>query len=66
VYTGDDYTFRSSKGGRVSLGAALDVKVWRLILHGGAGVASLGTGDASAYPTIKDSVYIDLNVKFAK
>lgn len=66
VYTGDDYTLRSSKGGRVSLGAALDVKVWRLILHGGAGVASLGTGESSAYPTIKDSVYIDLNVKFAK
>jgi hypothetical protein len=35
-----------------------------IITHAGAGVASLLTG--GAYPTIRDSVYIDLNVKYAK
>jgi hypothetical protein len=64
IYTGDDYTFRSSKGGRVALGAALDVKLGPILTHLGAGSASLGTG--GLYPTISDSVYIDLNVKYAK
>jgi hypothetical protein len=66
VYTGDDYTFRSSKGGRVTAGGAIDVKIGPILAHAGAGVASLGTGDASMYPTIADSVYVDLNVKYAK
>ena len=65
IYTGDDYTFRSSKGGRVAAGAALDVKIGPILAHAGAGVASLGTGDSSAYPTIRDAVYIDLNAKYA-
>ena len=66
VYTGDDYTFRSSKGGRVTAGGAIDVKIGPILAHAGAGVASLGTGEASMYPTIADSVYVDLNVKYAK
>jgi hypothetical protein len=66
VYTGDDYTFRSSKGGRVSAGGAIDLKIGPILAHAGAGVASLGTGEASIYPTIGDSVYVDLNVKYAK
>lgn len=64
IYTGDDYTFRSSKGGRVALGAAIDVKLGPIVTHLGAGSASLGTG--GKYPTIRDSVYFDLNVKYVK
>jgi len=64
MYTGDDYTFRGSKGGRLQTGAALDLKIGPILAHVGAGAASLLTG--GAYPSIKDSVYIDLNVKYAK
>lgn len=35
-----------------------------ILAHAGAGVASLLTG--GAYPTIRDSFYVDLNVKYAK
>jgi hypothetical protein len=66
VNTGDDYTFRSSKGGRVSTGVALDLKIGPILAHAGAGFASLGTGESSAYPTIGDSLYVDINAKFAK
>ncbi len=66
VYTGDDYTLRSSKGGRVALGAAIDVKIGPIVTHLGAGAASLGTGPSSMYPTIRDAMYFDLNVKYAK
>jgi hypothetical protein len=64
VFTGDDYSFRPSRGGRIYAGGALDVKIGPIIAHAGAGVASLLTG--GLYPTIKDSFYIDLNVKYAK
>lgn len=66
VFTGDDISLRAKNGGRVYLGAALDVKIGRIITHLGAGFASLLTDEMGAYPTIKDSVYLDLNVKFAK
>jgi hypothetical protein len=66
VNTGDDYTFRSSKGGRVSTGVALDLKIGPILAHAGAGFASLGTGESSMYPTIGDSMYVDINAKFAK
>jgi hypothetical protein len=64
VYTGDDFTFRGSKGGRLALGAAIDLKIGPIITHAGAGAASLLTG--GVYPEISDSLYIDLNVKYAK
>ena len=64
VFTGDQYSFSAVDGGRIYLGGALDVKISRIIVHAGAGVASLLTG--GAYPTIADSIYFDLNVKFAK
>lgn len=64
VNTGDDYSFSGSKGGRISTGAALDLKIGPMLLHGGVGVASLLTG--GMYPTISDSFYIDLNAKYAK
>ncbi len=64
VYTGDDFSFSGDDGGRIALGAALDVKIGPIIVHAGSGFASLLTG--GFYPTIGDSLYIDLNVKFAK
>lgn len=64
IYTGDDYSFSGDNGGRISTGASLTLKLGPILAHAGAGVASLLTG--GAYPTIRDSVYIDLNVKYAK
>jgi hypothetical protein len=64
MYTGDDYSGKGKNGGRLQTGAALDLKIGPILTHLGAGAASLLTG--GAYPTIRDSVYIDLNVKYAK
>jgi hypothetical protein len=64
VNTGDNYSFSGDKGGRIATGAALDLKIGPMLLHGGVGVASLLTG--GLYPTISDSFYIDLNAKYAK
>jgi hypothetical protein len=64
IFTGDDYSFRGKNGGRIAAGGAIDLKVGKIITHAGAGVASLLTGPA--YPTISDSFYVDLNVKYAK
>ncbi len=68
VYTGDGFKLGATDGGRISLGAAIDVKIGKVIAHVGAGVASLLTSEemGSAYPTISDSVYVDINAKFAK
>lgn len=66
VFTGDDASFKPSNGGRIYAGGALDLKISKIILHGGAGVASLLAGADSLYPTISDSIYIDLNVKYAR
>ena len=64
IYTGDDYSFGGSKGGRISAGASLTLKIGPILAHAGLGVASLLTG--GLYPSIRDSVYVDLNVKYAK
>jgi hypothetical protein len=40
------------------------VKIGPILAHAGAGVASLLTG--GMYPTISDSVYIDVNAKYVK
>jgi hypothetical protein len=64
VFTGDDYSFSGGKGGRIAAGGSLTVKLGPIIAHAGAGFASLLTG--GLYPTVRDSVYIDLNVKYAK
>ncbi|HVK83151.1 MAG TPA: hypothetical protein VM513_03540 [Kofleriaceae bacterium] len=66
VFTGDDVSLRPSNGGRIYLGAAVDVKIGPIITHVGAGFASLLTDEMGLYPTIGDSVYLDLNVKYAK
>jgi hypothetical protein len=64
IYTGDDYAFGGASGGRIATGASLDVKIGKLITHVGAGFASLLTGPL--YPTRSESLYLDVNVKFAK
>ncbi|MGE0868317.1 MAG: hypothetical protein AB7P03_07140 [Kofleriaceae bacterium] len=64
IYTGDDYSFGASDGGRIAAGGALDIKVGPVITHAGIGVASLLTG--GMYPTIGESMYVDVNVKYAK
>ena len=66
VYTGDDYSFSSDNGGRIATGASLDLKIGPMLLHAGAGFASLITGVGGFYPTIGDSFYVDLNAKYAK
>jgi hypothetical protein len=66
VYTGDDYAFSGDEGGRISAGASITLKIGHYAFHAGAGVASLLTGEDTAYPTIGDSVYFDLNVKYVK
>ena len=64
IYTGNDYSFGGDSGGRIATGGSLTVKIGPIVAHAGAGFASLLTG--GLYPTIGDSLYIDLNVKFAK
>lgn len=64
VYTGPGYSFSGDGGGRITAGGSLTVKIGPILAHAGAGVASLLTG--GEYPTIGDSMYIDLNVKYAK
>jgi hypothetical protein len=70
IATGDDYSMRGKNGGRLGAGVALDVKIGPILGHLGTGFASLLTGDPmttqAAYPSIMDSVYFDLNVKYAK
>jgi hypothetical protein len=64
IFTGDDISFRGKNGGRLAAGGSLTLKIGPILAHAGAGVASLLTG--GLYPTIRDSVYIDVNVKYAK
>jgi hypothetical protein len=64
IFTGDDYSFSGDDGGRIAAGGSLTVKLGPILAHAGAGFASLLTG--GMYPTVRDSLYIDLNVKYAK
>ena len=70
IATGDDYSLRGKNGGRIGAGVAVDMKIGPILAHLGTGVASLLTGDPmttnAAYPSIKDSVYFDINAKYAK
>lgn len=66
IYTGDGLSLRARDDGRVQAGGSLDVKVWKLLLHAGAGAASLVTGGTGMYPSVRDSVYVELNVKYEK
>jgi hypothetical protein len=64
VYSGDDFSFRGVNGGRLATGASLTVKLGPILAHAGAGVASLLTG--GAYPTLRDSAYLEVNAEYAK
>jgi hypothetical protein len=64
VFTGADYAFSGAKDGRIYAGGSLDVKIGPIVAHAGAGFASLLTGPD--YPTVGDSLYFDLNVKYAR
>jgi len=64
VFTGDHYHFSGDAGGRIYAGGSLTVKIGPIQAHAGLGLASLLTG--GLYPTIGDSVYVDLNVKYVK
>ncbi|HTL36302.1 MAG TPA: hypothetical protein VL326_24385 [Kofleriaceae bacterium] len=70
IATGDDYSMRGKNGGRIGAGVALDLKIGPILGHLGTGVASLLTGDPmttnAAYPSIRDSVYFEVNAKYAK
>ncbi len=70
IFTGDDLSLRAKNGGRIYGGGALDVKLGPIALHLGAGVASLFTDDSmgtkSLYPSLGESVYVDVNVKYVK
>lgn len=70
IYTGDDLDPRPSQGGRIAAGAAIDVKVGHILVHAGAGFASLLTTDdpsgGNLYSSIGDSVYVDLDAKYVK
>lgn len=64
INTGDDFSFGGDDGGRISLGASLDVKISKIAVHLGTGFASLLTG--GLYPGVTDSIYFDFNVKYVK
>lgn len=70
IFTGDDVSLRAKNGGRIYAGGAIDVKLGPIALHLGAGVASLFTDDSmgtkSLYPSLGESVYVDVNVKYVK
>jgi hypothetical protein len=65
LYSGDDFSLGADEGGRVGIGTALDIKVSKIMLHLGVGLASLLTDDAGFYPSVGKSLYFDLNVKYA-
>ncbi len=64
VNTGDNFKFSGDSGGRISVGGSLELKVGKIIVHTGAGLASLLTG--GLYPSVSDSVFVDVNAKYAK
>ncbi len=64
--TGDNHSFGASNGNRISTGVLLDVKIGKLSTHAGIGFARLMTDPMGMYPTVKESMHVDLNVKYAK
>jgi hypothetical protein len=64
VNTGDDISIQGKNGGRIMVGGSLELKIGKIIIHTGAGLASLLTGPA--YPNVTDSVFVDVNARYAK
>lgn len=67
IYTGDDFKMGAKDGGRIAIGAAVDIKVGHIAIHLGTGLASLLTSDEGGlYPSIGKSLYFDVNAKYVK
>jgi hypothetical protein len=66
LYTGNGFSFDAKQNASIFAGGSLTVKVKPVMVHLGAGVASLLTDQMAAYHSIGDSVYFDLNVKYVK
>lgn len=68
IYSGDDFKLGAADGGRIAIGAGVDIKVGHIALHLGTGLASLLTSDemGAAYPSIGKSLYFDINAKYVK
>ncbi len=59
VYTGDDFKMGAKDGGRVALGALVNLNVSSITVQGAAGFSSLLTDDASPlYTSIGKAVYV--------
>lgn len=65
VFTGEKLKMSAEGGGRIYAGAAAQLKLGPILLLTGAGVASLITGPGGFYPSIKESIYFDFNVRYA-
>lgn len=68
LYSGDDFKVAASDGGRLGVGAAVDIKVGSIGLHLGTGLASLLTSDemGALYPSVGKSLYFDVSLKYMK
>jgi hypothetical protein len=66
LYSGDDFKVGADDGGRIAIGAAVDIKVGAIALHLGAGLNSLLTSDNGPYDTIGHSLYFDVAAKYLK
>ncbi len=66
VFTGPQLKLGAADGGRIYAGGSVTLKIGPIVLHAGAGVASLLTDPMGVYPPIKGSIYYDVNVKYAK
>lgn len=66
LYSGDDFKVSPSDGGRLGVGAAVDVQISSIALHLGAGFASLMTDDAGLYPSVGKSLFFDVALKYVK
>ncbi len=64
VNTGDNYSFSGDSGGRIAVGASLELKIGKLVFHAGGGLASLLSG--GMYPGVIDSLFVDVNARYAK
>ena len=68
VYSGDDFKIGADDGGRIAIGAAVDIKVGAIALHLGAGLNSLLTSDepGALYGSVGESLYFDVAARYVK
>jgi hypothetical protein len=65
LYTGPKLALGAKDGGRIYAGASAMLRLGPIKLRLGSGVASLLTDPAGYYPSIKESIYFDFNVRYA-